>query len=87
MRVVFIHDFQGVNTAERFFEAGAVAEFEDEVARRLVAEGAVEQAPEPEPEQEAQPSDEESGGDEQKPAAKATAKPAKGKGKQAEAES
>jgi len=88
MRVIFVRDFQGVNTAERFYEAGAVAEFEDEAAARLIAEGAVEHAPEPEPEEPVDEDNEQPDG-EQPSESESPAKPTKGKGRsrQAPAES
>lgn len=55
MRIRFLRDFQGVNTAERFYRAGEVADLPAGAA--VVAEGAAEPAAdepepdEPEPEQ------------------------------------
>lgn len=42
MRVRFLQDFQGVLTQERFFRAGEEEEFDDQLARDLIADGRAE---------------------------------------------
>lgn len=45
MKIKFLQDFRGRETNEQFFERGQVAEFEDGVASRLVADGRAEFVP------------------------------------------
>lgn len=41
-KILFTSDYRGSLTAERFYEAGAVAEFDDETAAEIVKRGRAE---------------------------------------------
>lgn len=52
MKVIFITDFQGVETNEMFFRRGDVAELDDDTAARLITDKRAEAVPDAQPEQE-----------------------------------
>ena len=50
MKIIFLTDFRGRETNEHFYQAGEVADFDDQTAERLIADKRAELAEQPTPE-------------------------------------